>query len=122
MQLSGNCYLDSLECPQSKSNFNQKLFCSLSNKKTVKMITIQKLKVYEKYSGDEDHLTRMAIETELKLFDKNSDWFEIMNFKQDIIMISQNLPSEEYRKSSIERMKNLCDTEAFEMLTKSILS
>ena len=45
-----------------------------------------------------------------------------MNFKQDIIMISQNLPSEEYRKSSIERMKNLCDTEAFEMLTKSILS
>jgi hypothetical protein len=37
-------------------------------------------------------------------------------------MISQNLPSEEYRKSSIERMKNLCDTEAFEMLTKSILS
>ena len=86
------------------------------------MITIQKLKVYEKYSGDEDHLTRMAIETELKLFDKNSDWFEIMNFKQDIIIISQNLPSEEYRKSSIERMKNLCDTEAFEMLTKSILS
>lgn len=86
------------------------------------MITIQKLKVYEKYSGDEDHLTRMAIETELKLFDKNSDWFEIMNFKQDITMISQNLASEEYKKSSIERMKNLCDTEAFEMLTKSTLS
>lgn len=85
------------------------------------MITIQKLKVYEKYSGDEDHFARMAIETEQKLFDKNSDWFEIMNFKQDITMISQNLASEEYRKSSIERMRNLCDNEAFEILTKFIL-
>ena len=84
------------------------------------MITIQKLKVYEKYSGDEDHLVRMAIENERELFEKNSDWFEIMNFKQDISLISQNLASEEYRKSSIERMKNLCDNEAYEMLTKSI--
>ena len=85
------------------------------------MITIQKLKVYEKYSGDEDQLARISLETERELFDKNSNWFEIMNIKQDITMISQNLASEEYRKSSIERMKNLCDTEAFEMLTKSIL-
>ena len=85
------------------------------------MITIQKLKVYEKYSGDEDQLARISLETERDLFDKNSDWFEIMNFKQDITMISQNLASEEYRKSSIERMKNLCDTDTFEILTKSIL-
>lgn len=85
------------------------------------MITIEKLKVYEKYSGDEDRLARIALKTEQELFDKNSDWFEIMNFKQDITIISQNLASEQYRKSSIERMKNLCDSEAFEMLTKSIL-
>lgn len=85
------------------------------------MITIQKLKVYEKYSGDEDQLARIALETERELFDKNSDWFEIMNFKQDILIIIQNLASDEYRKSSIERMKNLCDNDTFEMLTKSIL-
>ncbi|MQP23515.1 hypothetical protein GFJ94_00355 [Flavobacterium sp. LMO8] len=86
------------------------------------MITIEKLKVYEKYSGDEDRLARIALKTERELFDKNSDWFEIMNFKQDITIISQNLTSEQYRKSSIERMKKLCDNEAFEMLTKSFLS
>ena len=85
------------------------------------MITIQKLKVYEKYSGDEDQLVRIALETERELFDKNSDWFEMMNFKQDILIITQNLASDEYRKSSIERMKNLCDNETFEILTKSIL-
>ncbi len=85
------------------------------------MITIQKLKVYEKYSGDEDQLARIALETERELFEKNSDWFEIMNFKQDIFIITQNLASDEYRKSSIERMKNLCDNETFEILTKSIL-
>ncbi|MCL9769285.1 hypothetical protein NAT47_02550 [Flavobacterium sp. HXWNR69] len=84
------------------------------------MITIQKLKVYEKYSGDEDQLARISLETERELFDKNSDWFEIMNFKQDITMISQNLASVEYRKSSIERMKKLCENEAFEILIKSI--
>jgi hypothetical protein len=85
------------------------------------MITIQKLKVYEKYSGDEDQLARIALETERELFDKNSDWFEIMNFKQDIFIITQNLASDQYRKSSIERMKNLCDIDTFEILTKSIL-
>lgn len=84
------------------------------------MITIEKLKVYEKYYGDEDHLARIALENEQELFEKNSDWFEIMNFKQDITIISQNLASEEYRKSSIERMKKLCDNEAFQILTKSI--
>ena len=85
------------------------------------MITIQKLEVYEKYSGDEDQLARISLETERELFDENSDWFEIMNFKQDIRMISQNLVSDEYRKSSIERMKKLCDNDTFEILTKSIL-
>ena len=85
------------------------------------MITIQKLKVYEKYYGDEDQLARISLETERELFDENSDWFEIMNFKQDITMISQNLVADEYRNSSIERMKKLCDNDTFEILTKSIL-
>lgn len=85
------------------------------------MITIQKLEVYEKYSGDEDQLERISLKTERELFDENSDWFEIMNFKQDIFIITQNLASDEYRKSSIERMKKLCDNDTFEILTKSIL-
>ncbi len=85
------------------------------------MITLQKLKVYEKYSGDEDHLARMANQSDENLFKNNSDWFEIMNFKQDLLLISQHLASEDYKESSIERMKSLCDKEAFEVLAKPIL-
>ncbi|WP_367752669.1 hypothetical protein [Flavobacterium sp. WC2430] len=85
------------------------------------MITLEKLKIYDKYAGDEDYLARLGSQKELELFKQNSDWFEINNFKQDMHLISQNLTSEKYIESVIGRMKILCDNQTFDIITKSIL-
>ncbi|UOK41626.1 MULTISPECIES: hypothetical protein [Flavobacterium] len=84
------------------------------------MITLEKLEIYDKYAGDEDHLARVGSEKELELFRQNLDWYEINNFKQDIYLISQHLVSEKYKETAIKRIKTLCDNQTFDILTQSI--
>jgi len=84
------------------------------------MITIQKLKIYAAYSGDEDHLARVGKKLEKELFENNSDWFDIMNLYQDILLISKSLTSEHYKNAALEKMKNICDDESYKFLITKI--
>ena len=85
------------------------------------MITLEKLKIYEKYAGDDDHFARIGNHKESELFNGNSDWYEINNFKQDIHLITKNLASEKYKQKVIEKLKLICDEQTFNIFAKSIL-
>ena len=83
---------------------------------TMKRITIDKLKVYQKYNGDSDAFARVGSETEKRIFGSD-DWGIIDGLIQDLELINRGLTSEKFTKCTLERTKELADEQAFTLLT-----
>lgn len=74
------------------------------------MLTIEKIKIYNKFGGDIDGLSRGGKISEQNLFSDN-DWSLIDEFEQDVKLISDRLVSKEYREKSLIKLNENCDLE-----------
>jgi len=83
------------------------------------MLSIEKIKIYNKFGGDSDGLIRVGKSSEQNLFD-NNDWALIDEFEQDIKLISDRLVSKEYRERVLQKLSEKCDKETFEYFTSKI--
>lgn len=84
------------------------------------MITIDKIKIFDRYGGDIDGLARVGGDFEKKLFD-NNDWSLIDDFYQDIELMNKRLAAQTYIDHTIAKLKYNCDIETFDLLTSRIV-
>jgi hypothetical protein len=84
------------------------------------VITTEKLKIFDKYKGDNDAFARVGRETEKTVLTDN-DWQLIDSFKQDIELINKGLSSSDYNSKTIAQIKNNTDKKAFDTLSKQIV-
>lgn len=61
------------------------------------MITLEKLKVFEKYGGDPDGLTRVGSEREKNILDED-DWHKIDVLTWKIYLVNADLASKEFKQ------------------------
>ena len=71
------------------------------------MITIEKLKIFEKYLGDYDH----AKSKHLKVL-SYSDYVTINSLIQDIKLAEKGLAAESYKMDIYNRIKQSCNDES----------
>lgn len=74
------------------------------------MITENKIKLYNKYSGDIDGWARNNSKKELSIM-SDDDWFLIDGFIQDLTLVKNGFTSIEFSNSLNNRLKENCDTE-----------
>ena len=74
------------------------------------MLTIEKIKTYNKFGGDIDGFSRGRKTAEENLFSDN-DWSLIDEFEQDVKLISNRLVSKEYRENALIKLNENCDLE-----------
>ncbi len=74
------------------------------------MITINKLKIYQRYNGDVDGWARVGSKEEKSIM-SDEDWFLIEGFIQDLNLIKKGLASDTFMNSINERLKGKCDSE-----------
>lgn len=86
----------------------------------IQMITLQKLSVYNKYSGDIDQFSRMGIRKDHSIIGEE-EWFFLRNILQSLDMVKKKVTSSEFSTKTIEELKNSCDSEVFRLLTKEII-
>lgn len=84
------------------------------------MITLQKLNIYNKYSGDIDQFERMGIRKDHNIISEE-EWFFLSNILQSLDMVKNKVISPEFSAKTIEKLKNSCDPEVYQLLTKDIL-
>lgn len=84
------------------------------------MITIEKLKIFDKYKGDIDAFARVGSETEKKVITDN-EWQIIASSKQDIELINKGLSSSDFNSKTISQIKSNTDKNAFDTLSKQIV-
>ena len=83
------------------------------------MITIEKIKIYNKFGGDIDGFYRGGKTSEENLFDDN-DWSLIDEFEQDVKLISERLASKEYGEKALGKISKKCDIKTVEYFTFKI--
>ena len=83
------------------------------------MLTIEKIKIYNKFGGDVDGFARGGKSSEQNLIGDN-DWSLIDEFEQDTKLISDRLVSREYRESALNKLNEKCDTETLKYFTSKI--
>lgn len=74
------------------------------------MITINKIKIYQRYNGDVHGWARVGSKEEKSIMN-DEDWFLIEGFIQNINLIKKGLVSDTFINSIIERLKEKCDSE-----------
>lgn len=80
------------------------------------MITNEKIKIYLRYRGDIDGFTLVGAPDE-KAIVAESEFYEIRDLTQDIILMKRNLVSKEYAKRVRNKIKeNEIDQEMVELL------
>jgi len=86
------------------------------------IITIDKLKLYNTYSGDIDGFSRTNRKKNKEVFGDDSDnaWAAISSKLQDIELISKRLSSQDYTFTTLKELKEICDTQSFAALTSKI--
>lgn len=83
------------------------------------MLTIKKIKIYNKYGGDIDNLVRIGKSTEKTLFNDN-EWSLVDEFEQDIKLISDRLVSRGFREQVLKNLIEKLDSEAKDYFTLKI--
>ncbi|KYG74885.1 hypothetical protein EV198_0607 [Roseivirga ehrenbergii] len=83
------------------------------------MLTIEKIKIYNKYGGDIDGFSRGGKTSEQNLFGDNN-WSLIDEFEQDVKLISDRLVSKEYREKSLIKLNENCDLETKDYFNSKI--
>ena len=85
------------------------------------MITIEKLNIYKKYSGQIDFFERLSSSNE-KLIIKDDDWHLIDGFIQDFEMIDKGLTSKEYEINIKKKLlDSIDDSENFNLIKNLII-
>lgn len=74
------------------------------------MITLEKLKIYNRYNGDLDMWTRTGKSNEKKLMG-SSDWYLIDSLIQDIGIAKKGLVAEQFTFNLKKRLTENCDNE-----------
>ena len=74
------------------------------------MLTIEKLRLYEKFGGDADHLTRVGVKVEQTSI-TSKELGLINSFLQDILLVDKQLASEEYESNLTTQIKANCADE-----------
>jgi hypothetical protein len=74
------------------------------------MITIDKIKVYNRFNGDVDGWARIGTKEEKSVIN-DVDWFQIEEFIQEIQLIKKRLASNIFMNSINERLKKHCDSD-----------
>ncbi len=85
------------------------------------MITAEKIKVYDTFGGLDDGLALTGSDYQKQLFENSDDWYFIMNFYQDILLINNKLASLDYIKKAMDTIKERCDNEAYYILASRIM-
>lgn len=75
------------------------------------MITIEKIKIYQRYQGDIDSWARSGSKKEKAIMVDN-DWYVIDGLIQDMQMIKNGLASLEFKNKFNERLKKEIDEQA----------
>lgn len=83
----------------------------------MKPITIEKLKIFEQYEGDEDSFARAGRKREKDLF-QIGEWNLIKNFQQRLEMIEKGLTSSDFQTKTLTDLKEVADSTTFDLLTK----
>lgn len=78
-------------------------------------ITINKLRIFQRYNGDEDMFLRTGKENEKQLFCHN-EWHLIDNCLQSIAMIKIGLVTEQFAVATLRNLAEITDQSSFEML------
>lgn len=73
------------------------------------MITIEKIKVYIKYSGDIDMWARFGRRKEKENFSDN-DWSLIEDLLQTLEIVEKGLASEGFKSKVLEKLEKSCDS------------
>lgn len=81
-------------------------------------ITLDHIRIFNDYAGDEDHLARIGTSNE-KAFFQHHEWGFIDQAYHDLELIKKKLVSEKYRLDSIEKIRSHMTKEAFNELTKN---
>ena len=71
------------------------------------MITLPKLKIFNRFGGDPDHWTRSATAAQ-KTQISDDDWGDIETAIQDIILLKRGLTSKEYADELRTRLEKKC--------------
>ncbi|WP_215226696.1 hypothetical protein [Echinicola shivajiensis] len=74
------------------------------------MLTIEKIKIYNKFNGDIDAFDRGGKMSEHNQLN-DDDWSLIDGFEQDVKLISDRLVSKEYRERALIKLNENCDLE-----------
>ncbi|MCE3295140.1 MAG: hypothetical protein K0R65_854 [Crocinitomicaceae bacterium] len=74
------------------------------------MITADKLKLFEKYSGDIDAWARIGSKKE-QLIIMDNDWYIIDDLIQDLNLIRKGITSEDFQDKFKLKLKTNCDSE-----------
>ena len=80
------------------------------------MISKVKLGIYKKYDRDENEIFLYGNDYEKKNFEKNNDWNEIANLIQNIILITDNLASEDFKQKTLREIEIKIEKEAVDLL------
>ena len=83
------------------------------------MITLEKIDIYNKYSGDSDGFAKSACEADKALFEDN-EWMQIENILRDIELINKQLVAQSFIHQTLKRLKEYCDTKAYDALVATI--
>lgn len=83
------------------------------------MITVEKIKLYDRYGGDGDGLISVGRKREKELLEGN-EWAMIGNFYQDIHLINNGVADQAYTTQTIKRLQEQCDQDGFLMLANKI--
>ncbi|MGQ1908810.1 hypothetical protein ACT3CE_03375 [Marinifilum sp. RC60d5] len=83
------------------------------------MITAEKIRVYQKYGGDIDGISRGGRNKEKELF-QDKDWSLIDSVFQDSEIIKKGLCSLEYKNRFEKTLLDSFDSGAIELINKTV--
>src|SRR5688572_8719950 len=91
----------------------------ITNHFFIAMITLKKLKVFNKYNGDEDSFARLGQRDKELITD--GEWSFLSNTMQSLDMVRKKVTSTEFAKKTLQELRNVCDPEVYQVLTKGII-
>lgn len=74
------------------------------------MITLRKIEIYRKFSGDIDHFARVSSHQD-KIDISDKEWSLIDSLLQDLELVDKGLAADTFVKRLDERIKESCESE-----------
>ncbi len=74
------------------------------------MITLRKIEIYRKFSGDIDHFARVGSHQD-KIDISDKEWSLIDSLLQDLELVDKGLAADTFVKRLDERIKESCENE-----------